>query len=41
MPQRSLYTDRTDELNAQFKTAGGLSIEKREIARRLPKTARR
>ena len=31
------YTTRTDELNAQFKSAGSLSIEKRVLARRLPR----
>jgi uncharacterized protein len=32
----SLYSDRTDELNAQYRTADGLTVENREITRRLP-----
>ena len=34
---RESYTGRTNELNAQFKTAGSLSIEKRVVARSLPR----
>jgi uncharacterized protein len=33
---REAYTSRTNELDKQFKSAGGLSIEKRVTARRLP-----
>ena len=32
----SLYSDRTDELNARYRTADGLTVESREITRRLP-----
>jgi uncharacterized protein len=32
----SLYGDRTDELNARYRTADGLTVESREIMRRLP-----
>ena len=31
------YTDRANDLNAQYKTAGGLSIESRETSRHLPR----
>jgi uncharacterized protein len=30
------YSDRTDELNAQYRTADGLTVERRETMRRLP-----
>jgi uncharacterized protein len=33
----SLYTDRANDLNAQYRTAGGLAIENREISRHLPR----
>lgn len=32
----SLYSERTDELNARYRTADGLTVESREIMRRLP-----
>ena len=32
----SLYSDRTDELNAQYRSADDLTVESREITRRLP-----
>jgi len=32
----SLYSDRTDDLNAQYRTADGLTVEGRETTRRLP-----
>jgi uncharacterized protein len=33
----SLYSDRTDELNAQYRSAGDLTVESRAVTRRLPK----
>lgn len=33
----SMYTDRANDLNAQYRSAGGLSIESRETSRHLPR----